>query len=216
METTRQPNCQLYLPGHGIHQAPASSGSGEGLCIPTGHKPGANHALYSFIYYWIRNSSAPGFLEIEHPLLLALRDLPDEFDDCDASRSQTVTNPTRDLLSQHSQYTSSVGLRSTGGGPSKSFPNYKAPPSPQLSPILPKPSNFFSRGIAAMKNRTDAAKAVSEQKPQEKSVLMTNTKAFENASTSVAASQMRNALNNLADTVPEGDQKKVRKSMVTT
>ena len=33
--------------------------------------------------------------------------------------------------------------------------------------------------------------------------------AFENTSTSVAASQMRNALNNLADTVKDTHQKKV-------
>ena len=35
-------------------------------------------------------------------------------------------------------------------------------------------------------------------------------KAFENTSTSVAASQMRNALNNLADTVADPEEKKVR------
>jgi hypothetical protein len=34
--------------------------------------------------------------------------------------------------------------------------------------------------------------------------------AFENTSTSVAASQMRNALNNLADTVTDSEDKKVR------
>ena len=34
--------------------------------------------------------------------------------------------------------------------------------------------------------------------------------AFENTSTSVAASQMRNALNNLADTVKEPKEKQVR------
>jgi hypothetical protein len=33
--------------------------------------------------------------------------------------------------------------------------------------------------------------------------------AFENTSTSVAASQMRNALNNLADTVQDPEEKKV-------
>jgi UTP--glucose-1-phosphate uridylyltransferase len=35
-------------------------------------------------------------------------------------------------------------------------------------------------------------------------------KAFENTSTSVAASQMRNALNQLADTVKDPEEKKVR------
>jgi hypothetical protein len=39
---------------------------------------------------------------------------------------------------------------------------------------------------------------------------MFEPKAFENTSTNVAASQMRNALNNLADTVRDADEKKVR------
>lgn len=39
--------------------------------------------------------------------------------------------------------------------------------------------------------------------------MLTNEKAFENTSTSVAASQMRNALNNLADTVTDPVHKKV-------
>jgi UTP--glucose-1-phosphate uridylyltransferase len=37
-----------------------------------------------------------------------------------------------------------------------------------------------------------------------------NDQAFENTSTSVAASQMRNALNSLADTVKDPKDKKVR------
>ena len=40
--------------------------------------------------------------------------------------------------------------------------------------------------------------------------LICHDKAFENTSTSVAASQMRNALNNLADTVADPEEKKVR------
>lgn len=39
--------------------------------------------------------------------------------------------------------------------------------------------------------------------------LTSNNQAFENTSTSVAASQMRNALNNLADTVSDPEEKKV-------
>lgn len=41
-------------------------------------------------------------------------------------------------------------------------------------------------------------------------MLIKDDKAFENTSTSVAASQMRNALNNLADTVTDPEEKKVR------
>ena len=40
--------------------------------------------------------------------------------------------------------------------------------------------------------------------------LINDDKAFENTSTSVAASQMRNALNNLADTVTDPEEKKVQ------
>ena len=44
---------------------------------------------------------------------------------------------------------------------------------------------------------------------QEFAKLTCADQAFENTSTSVAASQMRNALNNLADTVTDPDEKKV-------
>jgi len=47
---------------------------------------------------------------------------------------------------------------------------------------------------------------------REITTLICAEKAFENTSTSVAASQMRNALNNLADTVEDPEQKKVRLS----
>lgn len=41
-------------------------------------------------------------------------------------------------------------------------------------------------------------------------LMASDEQAFENTSTSVAASQMRNALNNLADTVSDAEQKKVQ------
>lgn len=47
-----------------------------------------------------------------------------------------------------------------------------------------------------------------DQPPTPTTVLM-DDQAFENTSTSVAASQMRNALNNLADTVTDPAEKKV-------
>jgi UTP--glucose-1-phosphate uridylyltransferase len=40
------------------------------------------------------------------------------------------------------------------------------------------------------------------------------SQAFENTSTNVAASQMRNALNNLIDTVPDPSEKKVRELLL--
>ena len=43
----------------------------------------------------------------------------------------------------------------------------------------------------------------------QKTKLSVHSQAFENTSTSIAASQMRNALNNLTDTVKDPEQKKV-------
>ena len=45
--------------------------------------------------------------------------------------------------------------------------------------------------------------------------VLIRAKAFENTSTSVAASQMRNALNNLADTVSDPNMKKVSRCSQT-
>lgn len=45
--------------------------------------------------------------------------------------------------------------------------------------------------------------------------LTDHHKAFENTSTSVAASQMRNALNNLADSVTDAEEKKVCPPLIT-
>lgn len=60
----------------------------------------------------------------------------------------------------------------------------------------PDPSKCFEFGIQYFDHTSDIPK-----------------QAFENTSTSVAASQMRNALNNLADTVTNDEDKKVRKKL---
>jgi hypothetical protein len=56
---------------------------------------------------------------------------------------------------------------------------------------------------------------LAESRPtlEEVAELINHDKAFENTSTSVAASQMRNALNNLADTVKDPEEKKVRSAV---
>ena len=51
--------------------------------------------------------------------------------------------------------------------------------------------------------------AVTRPHPQRKLTDPLHDQAFENTSTSVAASQMRNALNSLADTVKDPKDKKV-------
>lgn len=45
-------------------------------------------------------------------------------------------------------------------------------------------------------------------------VLTKNTKAFENASTNVAAAQMRNSLTELSETVKDPEQKKVLQPLI--
>ena len=49
--------------------------------------------------------------------------------------------------------------------------------------------------------------------PNQKLTRISHDQAFENTSTSVAASQMRNALNALADTVKDPKEKKVRHTL---
>lgn len=60
---------------------------------------------------------------------------------------------------------------------------------------------------------TPASPEPTEPSLAEIAQLIGAAKAFENTSTSVAASQMRNALNNLADTVEDPTQKKVSNGM---
>jgi hypothetical protein len=67
-------------------------------------------------------------------------------------------------------------------------------------PALPAMASEFSPPPTPQPENVDGA-ALSK--------LICHDKAFENTSTSVAASQMRNALNNLADTVTDPEEKKV-------
>lgn len=74
--------------------------------------------------------------------------------------------------------------------------------TPELSPSF---SFFASRMPADLPTPPNSA----QHEQCQKNELICHDKAFENASTSVAASQMRNALNNLADTVTDPTEKKV-------
>jgi hypothetical protein len=63
---------------------------------------------------------------------------------------------------------------------------------------------------AALSNDKQLFDGIAESKLTTMHSDLTEDQAFENTSTNVAASQMRNALNKLADTVTNPEEKKVR------
>jgi hypothetical protein len=100
----------------------------------------------------------------------------------------TRPTPPRPLLEQHPAFQSQAKMDSPiPASPDASQDPFDASASARLTP-LPVPAEPTLRDIAK---------------------LIDHDQAFENTSTSVAASQMRNALNNLADTVQDPDEKKV-------
>jgi UTP--glucose-1-phosphate uridylyltransferase len=80
---------------------------------------------------------------------------------------------------------------------------------PALREQNPKPNPQTRAPANAMPSKLPTSVAQKSLSGAELTMLMNYDKAFENTSTSVAASQMRNALNNLADTVSDPEQKKV-------
>jgi len=83
------------------------------------------------------------------------------------------------------------------------------PVSPQQRPLEFKDSPLLQSFPLLTMHSSPPTPAPREPTLAEIAKLMSAAKAFENTSTSVAASQMRNALNNLADTVTDPEQKKV-------
>lgn len=87
------------------------------------------------------------------------------------------------------------------------------PPAPHLHPALHSSIPPETTALPTMASASSSAlpsPAIENPDGCELAKLICADKAFENTSTSVAASQMRNALNNLADTVTDPEQKKVR------
>lgn len=92
------------------------------------------------------------------------------------------------------------------------FRTFKALPL-HLHPALQPPTPFESPTLSIMVSESSSAlpsPQLENHHGTAPSKLTSHDKAFENTSTSVAASQMRNALNNLADTVADPEEKKVR------
>jgi hypothetical protein len=93
---------------------------------------------------------------------------------------------------------------------SKSF-TFQAfkPPPPHLHPAFQPSTSTEPPSLPTMASESSPPPPPEKVDGAALSKLINHDKAFENTSTSVAASQMRNALNNLADTVTDPEEKKV-------
>jgi len=98
------------------------------------------------------------------------------------------TPPTPPPLSAHPAFQAASDNMNSSSLVSPDTPNHVEDPASRPAIPLPVPAEPTLRDVAT---------------------LIQYEQAFENTSTSVAASQMRNALNNLADTVQDPDEKKV-------
>ena len=94
------------------------------------------------------------------------------------------------------------------GIPNIRFSRFSASYLMKAHPALQR---FPTRGALLVQPRVPIrySESTAPMEPQFRAMLTSGKKAFENTSTSVAASQMRNALNNLADTVSDPEQKKL-------
>jgi UTP--glucose-1-phosphate uridylyltransferase len=183
----------LYLPGLCIHAVPLAPGSDEELHVRHPQTPP------DFSFYHLEpassNKSPAGQQASIQRSKLRLSLYSDE-----------------SSLEQHPALQDS----SKPGPPPESHPTLR-PEQPLEDQSAPRPNSRPS--ISSKKHLTFAPKMpsplskvttpVHEATLQELAKLIDEDKAFENTSTNVAASQMRNALNSLADTVTDTEQKKV-------
>jgi UTP--glucose-1-phosphate uridylyltransferase len=182
----------LYLPGYCIHAVPVRPGRDEDLHIQHANITSA------FRFYPLEPRSA---VEID----------------------PKVESPLQYLESQHPSYPSDIhpALRSVSPSPPSSLFGPVGPPEPPPSAQSEPPTNSLkalledtvqkvANKVTGLFDKVLKKPAMhSDTKPPEAAKLTTD-EAFENTSTSVAASQMRNALNQLADTVKDPEEKKVR------
>jgi UTP--glucose-1-phosphate uridylyltransferase len=196
MDQSRKARWCLYLPGLCIHAVPVVPGSDDELHVQHPETPP------SFRFYHLEPpvSKEPPIRQEASSLHLALR------------HSLSSDEP---ALEQHPAHRwSLIRGSSTPKAPLENLPTSRFPSCPRFhSKQLPyfkrPPIPTFSSNMPALHS---AASTPSTTEPilQDLTKLMSVEKAFENTSTSVAASQMRNALNNLADTVKDPEEKKVQ------
>jgi UTP--glucose-1-phosphate uridylyltransferase len=199
MNESRRRRWCLYLPGLCIHAVPVAPGRHEELHVqhrrPHGfhfyhlYEPRSTNEQEEPIYYpQLPLSLYPGIaLEPELPHSLYIDVHP-------ALRGPQATSPPSPLLLPKL--------------PAKTSTRFRLP-LPWLSsrrrPLQRPPIPDFTLNMPAMHSEASKPGALSPRKK-----LINHDKAFENTSTSVAASQMRNALNQLADTVKDPEEKKVQ------
>jgi UTP--glucose-1-phosphate uridylyltransferase len=179
----------LYLPGLCIHAVPVVPGSDEELHLQHPQTP------LSFNFYHLvppSSKEAPAVQQTpsQHPAL------------------RRSLSPEEPPLDQHPAFRGSstpqlpidddptLRLSCRPRFPSKQH-RFQRPPIPNFSSKMPAIHSEASTPGTTQPTLQEIAKLTSAEK------------AFENTSTSVAASQMRNALNNLADTVKDPEEKKL-------
>lgn len=188
-QSGKAPWC-LYLPGLCIHAVPVVPGSNEELHLQHPQTPPS----FSFYHLVPPSSNEPPAgqqVPLQHP----------------AFRSLYSDEPP---LEQHPAFRGSSTLKSLlDDDPTIRLPWRPKFPSKLNRAFQRPPIPDFSSNMPAIHSEASTP-GTTEPTLQEIAKLMSAEKAFENTSTSVAASQMRNALNNLADTVKDPEEKKVQ------
>lgn len=161
---------------------------------------------------------------LEHPAATLRRGSPTFFGAFDLLPGFQCLSPPRQSLSPRNKASAGslspplIPIRSLGGSRIQYFERYQLLSQIGFPTPLPGteirscPSSLtMAPQAAAMQPQAPTIPLATDPNLAELAKLMSadNDKAFENTSTSVAASQMRNALNNLADTVEDPAQKKV-------
>jgi UTP--glucose-1-phosphate uridylyltransferase len=181
----------LYLPGLCIHAVPVVPGSDEELHLVHPQTPPS----FSFYHLVPPPSNEPPAGQqgpSQHPALRhSLFSEEPPLEQHPALRGSSTLKP---LLDDDP----TIRLPWRPRFPSGLNRSFQRPPIPDFSSKMPVIHSEAS------------TPGTTEPTLQGNAKLMSAEKAFENTSTSVAASQMRNALNNLADTVKDPEEKKVQ------
>ncbi|KAE9381330.1 UDPGP-domain-containing protein [Stipitochalara longipes BDJ] len=227
MDESGQRQWCLYLPGVCIHAVPVRLGRHEELHVQASQVPPG------FKYYPIETRSTGEPTSAQEERLQHLEIPPVLYPDVHPALQRPSTTPEPDspplpappplekYLLKHSLYTeihpqvypSFRGLSKryfksslpADDSPPRSRlplptnrPSFQRPPIPDFSPTMPAMHSEISIPGTPLPMIGGKSKLTTH-----------DDKAFENTSTSVAASQMRNALNQLADTVKDPEEKKL-------
>ncbi len=230
MDESGQRQWCLYLPGICIHTVPVRPGRKGALHLQSPHTP------IDFKYHPLEKTRSTGEPTPEQEDNLEHLEIPAVlYPDIHPALQRPSTTPKPNpppasipekFLLQHSSYTEAhPQVYPSFRGLAKRYfrsplPPDDSPPPSQLSRIsFPRFRNPFQRppipafsppNMPAMHSETSSPGTSLPIIGSKAKLTPHDDKAFENTSTSVAASQMRNALNQLADTVKDPEEKKVR------